>query len=298
MALTKQNSLLRPLTELTVASIFWGFGFIATIWALKFIGFPAVIFYRCLGAFVLGFFLLLIFRVPHSVLKNEFRLSLIPGFLMSLFLVMQAWGLVTVSATKSAFITVLYVVFVPVLAYFLIKEKLHPLHWLCVLISLVGTYLIANVQWGGWSFGDTLTLGNAFVAALHILAVDRIASKSQNSFALNVFQSMWACLFTLVISGLDPRWDLLQMDLSGWIGIISLAFGSSLLAFYLQVRAQKDLNPSVASILFLLESPVTYIFAYFILNERLTQAQWLGAILISASCLWAVRLQALMLKRA
>lgn len=77
------------------------------------------------------------------------------------------------------------------------------------------------------------------------------------------------------------------MSTQSWFGLLSLSLGSSLLGFFLQIRAQKELDASVASILFLLESPMSFIFAYFLLNERLSLLQSVGAALILLACLGA-----------
>ena len=289
--LIKQESLLKPLTELTIAAAFWGFGFIGTIWALQFIGFSAVIFYRFLISFVVGVLILGFQKVNSQSMLHELKISVWPGAFLASCLVLQTWGLKTVSASKSSFITVMYVVFVPIIAYFWSKEKISRLHWVSVLIALMGTALLVDLQWSTWTLGDSLTVGNAVLAAVHIISIDHFSKRSKNNFAFNVFQSFWTALFALSFSGVDSRWDLMSMNLHGWIGILSLGLGSSLIAFYLQVRAQQTLNPSIASILFLLESPFTLIFAYFLLGERLTHSQIVGAALITIACLSAIFLK-------
>lgn len=291
MVLIKQKSLLKPLIELFFASALWGFGFIGTIWALQFIGFPAVIFYRFFIAFIVGLAILFLQKVSTKIMIAEFRNAVWPGLFLSTCLILQTWGLKTVSASKSSFITVMYVIIVPILAYFYSKERLNPWHWASVALALLGTALIVDLQWSSWTIGDTVTVGNAFMAAVHIIAIDQLTKKSKNLFAFNVFQSFWTALFALSFAPLDNRWDLMTMNLNGWIGIISLSFGSSLIAFFLQVRSQQVLSPSIASVVFLMESPFTLLFAYFLLGDRLSSSQFVGAGLIIIACLTAVFLQ-------
>jgi drug/metabolite transporter (DMT)-like permease len=71
------------------------------------------------------------------------------------------------------------------------------------------------------------------------------------------------------------------------IGLLSLTFGSTLIAFALQVRAQRVLSPSIASLIFLLESPFALIFAIYFLNESMTDLQATGALLIFFSAVGA-----------
>jgi drug/metabolite transporter (DMT)-like permease len=278
----------RPLIELSIACIFWGFGFIATIWVLQYIGPAAIIFYRFILAFIFGVAVLAFFRRPsQAVLKNEFKLAAAGGFLLSLTLVLQTAGLQFTTATKSAFITTTYVIIVPIFSHFVFKQKVRPLHWLWVLVACIGTLLIVDLQSTRWDWGDSFTILNAFVAAAHILYVGQIAPRSQHPFVYNVLQSLWSAIFCLCLIPVNSRWNLLSLDFRAWMGLLSLALGSTLLGFFLQVRAQKLISPSVASLIFLLESPFSFIFAFWLLHERLTALPLIGAVLILASCLAA-----------
>jgi drug/metabolite transporter (DMT)-like permease len=78
--------------------------------------------------------------------------------------------------------------------------------------------------------------------------------------------------------------DLMSLSHLGWLGMLALILGSTLLAFFLQVRAQKILQPTVASIFFLLESPLGLAFGFLLLNETLKPLQFAGAALIFFSC--------------
>jgi drug/metabolite transporter (DMT)-like permease len=285
--LIKIESSAKPLIELTFASVFWGFGFTATIWALKFIDSPAIIFYRFLGAFLAGLLVLFLMRTSLSVIKNEFKLSFSLGFFLALTLILQTWGLKYTTATKSAFITTLYVVLVPLITTFLLKESLSKRHWFWVFWAIVGTLLIVELNFSQWTIGDSFTFLNALTAAIHIILMGKIAPKSSNHFALNVGQSLWIFLFSSVFLFTDTRWNFFDLDNKAIFGMLMLIFGSSLLAFWLQVRAQDKINPSLASIMFLLESPFSFLFAFMLLGERLSWLQALGCLIIFISCVGA-----------
>ena len=281
-----QKSTLKPLTELSIASLFWGFGFIATVWVLKFIDSPAIIFYRFLGAFAVGAIFLPFAKLNKSEIIKEFKLASTAGFWLSLTLVLQAWGLKTTTATKSAFITTLYVVFVP-FGSLLLKEKLPKRHWLWVTIALIGTGFILDLKFENLGAGDSLTFINAITAAIHILVLAKLSPRSKDHFTFNTFQSFWTALFCLPLLALNTRWSLFTLDTQAWWGLFSVTIGSSLIAFWLQIRAQEKISASLASVLFLLESPVSMFFAYWLLNERLSVLQLLGCLLIFISCLGA-----------
>ncbi len=285
--MTQNKSSTRPVLELAFASVFWGFGFIGTIWALRALSPPAIIAYRFVIAFAVGSVMLLALRTPLSLILHEAKLAFGAGFLLCLTLVLQTSGLLFTTATKSAFITTTYVIIVPLLSHFFLKARIEKLHWLWVFLALVGTLLIINLKDTNLVWGDTFTLLNAWAAALHILYVDRISSRSKNPFIFNVTQSFWAGLFALAFFPFTEKWQFFSLDFNGWIGLLSLAFGSTLLGFYLQIRAQKQISASLASLLFLLESPMSFFFAYFLLHERLNFLQFFGALLIIFACVGA-----------
>lgn len=293
--MTKPASSLRPLTELLIASAFWGFGFPATIWALQTLSFPAISLYRFAGAFVVGFLLLLAGRVKWKDLRHELELSRGLGFWLATTLILQTWGMLTTSASKSAFLTVLYVIFVPLLAAVLDREKLSVRNTFCIVLALIGTAGIVNIHDFSLNLGDALTIGNAIAAAFHIRLMGKVAPRSRNPFALNVMQCFWTAVFTLPFAALQlthPHffhggWDIFAMDAKGLLGLLSLTLGSSLFAFFLQVRAQGHLSASVAALLFLMESPFAAVFAALLLGERMSSLQIAGAVLIFSACLAA-----------
>jgi drug/metabolite transporter (DMT)-like permease len=221
---------------------------------------------------------------------HEFRLSVGAGFWLAATLLPQTWGLKYTTATNSAFITILYVLIVPLLATLFQKIQIPKTHWLLTLSALFGVALMVQIQSLSMNLGDLLTLFCALMAAFHILYVDRVAPKSLNMFILNGFQALWCALFSLPLFFFGGSWSLASLSNLTWVGLLLLTLGSSLLAFYLQFRAQKYVNASTASLLFLLESPFSAVLAYFLLNERLTPLQMLGGLIIFMSCAFSLRL--------
>lgn len=275
----------RALVELLIAGLFWGFGFVGTIWALRALHPSAIVFYRFGISFVVGIVVLLWQKKSLALLLNEMGLALIPGVFLWLTLFLQTWGLQYTTATNSTFITTLYVVLVPIMHSWTSKVRLSWLHWFCVGLALIGTAFIVQIQnLHSLNLGDLMTLLCAIFAAIHIIVIGQRATKTKDDFAFNTFQSFWMSAFSLLLFPFSNHWNIDALSHEGWIGMMSLGFGSSLIAFYFQIRAQKVLSPSVSSLMFLLESPISCVFAYFLLNETLNPWQWFGAILILAAC--------------
>ncbi len=293
----------KAIFELLIAGLFWGFGFIGTIWCLRFLSPSAILFYRFFIAFFVGFVILLLQKKSKSFYEQELKIAFWPGLYLWLTLIFQTWALKYTTATNSTFITTLYVVMVPLLNSFLGKEKIGIYHWLCVLLAFIGTGFIVEIQKiSELNIGDFLTLICSVFATVHIISIGIQTQKTRSDLALNSFQGLWVAFFSLLLLPLSyspastneasgflnqfQGWSLTSgLDEKAWIGILVLGFGSSLLAFYFQVRAQKVISPSVVSLMFLLESPMSSLFAYFLLGEKLSGWQWFGAGLIMLSCL-------------
>lgn len=284
---------MRPLTkskaiiELLIAGLFWGFGFIGTVWCLEIISPAAILFYRFFISFLLGFGLLVWQGHKIDFFISELKIAWSPGVYLWLTLILQTWALKYTTATNSTFITTLYVVLVPLINSYLGHEKLDYRHWICVVLAFIGTGFIVEIfKMNELNRGDLLTLFCSFFAAAHILSVGFQTAKTRSSLALNTFQGFWISLFSLALFPLDGSWKLgSHLGPKFWIGLTALGFGSSFLAFLFQVRAQKVISPSVVSLMFLLESPMSCIFAFFLLGEKLTGWQWMGAFLILLSCI-------------
>jgi len=266
--------------ELVVAALLWGFGFIAAVWALTDIGpFTLTAVRFGLAAAVM---LPVVFLVPQlrlNLSRNQAFLAFLPGLFLMLTLMLQTWGLQYTTATKSGFITTLYVLLVPLFERWLLRRPLAQGHWFFAGLAILGTALICDFHGGDWNRGDLLTLLCAFAASLHILWFGVIAHRIGSAITFNFWQTVWAFLLVLPFASLESGPWLPASNLA-WVGLLTLSFGSTLVAFALQIRAQKDLSPSISSLLYLLESPFAAMLAIALLHETLKPTQWLGAALI------------------
>lgn len=280
--------------ELVFAGSLWGFGFISAIWALTEMGPLTITATRFVLASIVGVPIAL--AIPSLRRHANFatlKLAFLPGLMLSMVLVFQTWGLMYTTATKSSFITCLYTLMVPILEAIWLKRRLPRLHLIFVVLALFGVALICDLPGAVtgrlasgpsekqmWNWGDFLTFICAIAATIHILWFALIRDRIGSSFVFNLAQGFWAGLLPLVLAFFIekvPAWPLSAKPL---IGILSLSFGSTLIAFALQVRAQKEISPSLASLLFLLESPFATLFAVTLLEESLRTDQWVGAGLI------------------
>jgi drug/metabolite transporter (DMT)-like permease len=210
-------------------------------------------------------------------LKN-FLMIFLPGLFLSLTLVLQTWGLRYTSATKSGFITTLYVALVPVVEWLFFSKRMTWLQAFSVVVALAGMALIAGPQdFSNINIGDLLTLGCAMAAACHIISVGHYAHRMKSALLFNTFQSLWAGILPLGLAIALEVFPSSDIGFKPLAGFLYLAILSTVLAFMLQIRAQKFLSPALASMIFLLESPFAAVYAYLLLGERLDWVQWIGA---------------------
>ena len=286
-------SVQRASIELTLASVLWGFGFIGARWALVSMGPLWITGLRFVLAFLLSLPLMILMAKKSDLLnmKENLRLAFWPGAFLGLTIIFQTWGLQYTTATNSGFITTLYVLFVPMFEALFFRKKLELAHFVLVAIALIGTALICDWSASVWNKGDFLTLLCALAAAGQIVWISRMAHKIKSPFGFNNFQSFWCGIIGVALALFFEPFRLEPINLRAVIGFCSLLFGSTLIAFFIQVRAQRVLSSTTASLLCLLESPFAAIFAYFFLSERLGPTQWSGAILIVFSACFTIFLE-------
>lgn len=271
----------RAALELVFAGALWGFGFVATIFALREFTPTETLVYRFVIAGFMGELIYLLLRgVRFKSLQSDIKMAVPAGLLLASMLMLQTIGLKFTTATKSGFLTSLYVILVPLINFVIFRQSASWRNLFFVLLALGGTYMLVGGRVDAVNVGDLWTVACSVLAAFHIIYIGRVSNKVGNAFRFNNFQSLWCLLALLPFLGLQESVKFQTESWMPWVGILLLGLGSSVIAFYLQVRTQKILSDSTASMLFLLESPFAALFGFMILSERLSLPQALGALLI------------------
>lgn len=282
----------RAVLELFFAAILWGASFTLVRWGLEDFATSTLIFWRFLLAFILGeSFLFLFFREDFKKSHADIKGALLPGFFLALSLLFQTQGLLYTTATNSGFITSLYVMIVPIVGGIFYRQRIKPWHFVLGLTAFIGMGLLLNLNnFENYQVnqGDLLTLACAVVSAFHIVIVGQKAKTLQSAFRFNNYQNFWTLLVVVpfLIYETNHQAATFIPETLGWrsVGsVIALSLLVSLLAFFLQIRAQKTLSTPTASLLCLLEAPNAFLFAAFFLNERLNPIQLAGILLILGS---------------
>ena len=190
---------------------------------------------------------------------------------------LQQFGIQYTSAGKAGFITALYVIFVPLCRLFAGKRP-GKLLWGSVALAAVGMYLLCMDGSLALSKGDVLVLLGAFGFTAHILIIDHF-SQNVDGVRMSCIQFFVAGALSLVCMFLFET-PSVPAILSAWAPILYAGLLSCGVAYTLQVVAQKDTDPTVASLILCLESVFAVLFGWLLLGETLSMKELLGCILM------------------
>lgn len=275
---------LKPVLQLILASLLWGLGFVASSWSIRTFTSIESVTYRFFIAALLGQLILVFMKSETANFHTKDFIKALPaGILLGLMQLTQTIGLETTTSGKSAFITSLYILFVPLISSLFLKESYRKINYVFCFTALVGTLFLVNPDFKEFTSGDFWTLACALIAALHIIYTGFIADRIQQLFRFNTYQSFWAFLLIAPCLALQSKITLSTNDLKTILGLLYLCIGSSLIAFYLQLKAQKFLSNSVVTMITLLESPTAAVCGLFILSQAMSFTQIGGALCIMIS---------------
>ncbi len=275
---------LKSSLSLVLCSVIWGSAFVAQSVGMDHIGpftFQAV---RC----TLAVFALLIFicigslsqkrSIKETVCsKKLWKTGILCGIPLFLATSLQQIGLIDTDAGKSAFLTAMYIVIVPILGVFL-KKKLSRWIPLSVLLAVIGLYCLSCVGITKILPGDLLLLGCAFMFAVQIIFID-LWAKELDPLALNLVQSL-VCAVLSTVGMLLTEQPTLSAIWGCWLPLCYAGILSLGVAYALQIKGQQGLSSAAASLIMSLESVFAVLFGWILLGERLSCPEWIGCILM------------------
>ena len=224
--------------------------------------------------------------VTAEVQKKQRRGGLICGLLLFFATSLQQIGLVYTSAGKAGFITALYVVLVPVAAWVFLRKQPGKMIWAGVGLAVIALYLLC-VPAEGFQIekGDALLLGCAVCFTGQILCVDHYAPQvdgltlARDEFLITGALSMIIAVFT----------EKIRMDgiLEAAFPIIYSGIFSGAVGYSLQIIGQRDVNPTVASLVMCLEAVFAVLTGAIMLGERMTGREIAGCVLMFCAVILA-----------
>ena len=220
---------------------------------------------------------------------SGFRSILIGGLCCGFFLgaasIAQQVGMLQTSPGKAGFITALYVVLVPILGFFIGKRPGAKI-WLCVVIGLIGLYLISVKENFTIDKGDAFVCLCAFLFSLQILSADHFSRRVTSTVALANVEFFVAALIAMTGMLLFETPNFADIKAAA-VPILYAGVFSGGVAYTLQIVAQKNTDPAIASLLMSLESVFALLAGFVILHQMLSGRELIGCALVLAAVILA-----------
>jgi len=269
----KPTEFLADLSLLFVA-IIWGSTFIIVKQSVENIPVFSFLFMR----FALAGMLLILINAPKlkAINKGVLADGVLLGTALFLAYAFQTFALTATSASITAFITGLFVIFVPVLSSVFLRKLPRQEAMIGVVFATIGLAFITLQGKFLVSFGEFLALVCAFFIAIHIILTDKLSRR--NDFGLlTLVQVNMVALFSLIFSFfLDLRVIPIQFNNQLIFSLIINSVFATFVAFIVQTSMQKYTTPTKAAIIFIMEPVSSAFFCYWIGGELLTAKQYVG----------------------
>ena len=280
--------------ELLLTAFIWGVAFVAQSVGMDYIG-PFT--FNCVRSIIGGLVLIpLVFILGKKTkadrteeqTKEYKKNTVIGGICCGVCLCVasnfQQFGIMHTTVGKAGFITALYIIIVPILGIFM-KKKVAPIVWVSSVIAVVGFYLLSISGQVSISKGDILVLICAVLFSVHILVIDYFSPKGEGVTisCIQFFTSGILCGIMMFLFE-NPQ---IKDILAAYLPILYAGVMSCGVAYTLQIVGQKNMDPTVASLILSLESVFSALAGWLILGQGLSGKELIGCALVFVAVLLA-----------
>lgn len=197
------------------------------------------------------------------------------GALIGVFLFLgfgfQTLGLKYTAASKSAFITGLFVVMIPPLSFLILREKIRIFSIIGVVLAVSGLFLLTRPKGSEFNVGDLLTFFCAISFSLQVILV-QIYTKRFDFLTLTFIQILFTACLSLPFMLVFEKVKLIYHP-HLILAILVCAIFATALGLFIQNRMQKETTAVKASLIYAMEPVFAAIFSFLLLGEVLG---WLG----------------------
>jgi drug/metabolite transporter (DMT)-like permease len=195
------------------------------------------------------------------------------GGLLAAGYTLQTAGLERTSVSSAGFVTGMYVVLTPVLAFAVFRLHVAAAAWGGVVLATAGLALLSGVH-AGSAGGDLLVLAGAAVYALQIVLMERYAPRFDAlAFTAVEMAVSFAGLLAIALAtgelALPHGWTV-------WGALLVTGVFASALSFLAQTWAQQRTSATRTALVFALEPVWTALFGVTLAGDRLGAAGWAG----------------------
>ena len=270
----------------------WALLAVAAMWGISFVWMKDILDQQDVYSFLLSRFVVaaLVMVIVNPKMINRLNREIITkgsviGAVLGLGYIFQTLGLDRTTPAITGFITGLYVVLTPLIAAFLLKEKLTTQAWFYIALATLG---LAVLSVSGWSIGtgEFFVLISAILFAAHILLLSRW-SKKFDAYALTFVQLSTCALVSLVPTTINGFTS--PPDSQVWGVILFTAVFATFFAFVIQTWAQARISATKVAVILTMEVVFAALFSVMLGAEPLTLRIVIGGSMVLIAMLMIVQ---------
>ena len=235
--------------------------------------------------FTIAFIAMLLLRpaIATRFERGDIKYGALLGVVLSLGYITQTIGLELTTAATSGFLTGLYVVFTPLLAWLFMRQSIAKRVIFGVAVAMVGLAIFSgaatDVQ---FQVGQLWLVACAIFYAVHILLLGK-HGKGRSAYRFAMLQIGWMAVVTWGFALLDgyqvpPNFDV-------WFALFFTAILSTVIAFWIQTWAQTLIDPARVALIITSEVIFTALVAVAVGQEPVTFAMVIGGGLLFTAML-------------
>ena len=232
-----------------------------------------------------------LYRKQLSALtRPALKAGLVVGIFLFLGYEFQTTGLRLTTPSKSAFLTGISTVLVPLFLVIFWKARIHVWRAVGIITAFIGLFFMtvpagrqAIADLADVNLGDLLTIACAVGFAFQIIFVGRASQR----FPFEQIAVLQLAVAAVLMTITAPIAEHSHVQLSATVVAAVLVTGilSTAVAFTVQAWAQQFTPPTHAALIFTLEPVFAWLISYVYLGERLGLRAGAGALLIVAGVL-------------
>lgn len=263
-------------------SIIYGYGDAISKYAFDQVSVYPLLFVRYWMAVVV-LFLVFNKRAISGLKSSRLKPLILPSLCIAMSYIVTNVAISLTSPTIMAFLRSLTVVFTPILAWIAYRSVYSKKHIPIQLLILAGLYLLCGVReqgFQGFGIGEMLSLLGSIMAA-GALVFGKSALESTDSVTLTIVQAIASALsVTIILPFVPDAVDYGNYNVEIWGVIAYMAITCTVGGYLLQNQALTAISARLTALLQCTYPVMTAIFAYFVLEEKLSFDAVIGSAII------------------
>jgi drug/metabolite transporter (DMT)-like permease len=264
---------------LVISTLFWGGSFVFNKLAFREIPPVTFMFFRfSLATLIMAVFCL---RRLNGVNRTIIRKGGIVGLALGIANLSFVMGVNGTTVSRAGFLNNLFVLIIPLLSFFLWRERVDRWSLAGIFLALAGLWQLARGGAEGFNRGDLLSTLCAFFIAIHIILVSKLL-RDEDVYLVTLVQFAVVALLGAILVAILPG-EPYRIGPVSATALLYCAVFPTIICFTLQNTFQRYTTPTKAGLIYTLDPVWSMLGGVLILGERLSGREWLGCALIFAA---------------